>query len=177
VEFVFTFKRLEENPPADHDAAVFEPFCRETADAYAEFAAGLPRPGPLALSAIFPPALSDESWRQGYLNAHIAHQHTSLDIAALGERLAAKRVEDLSARTAQHRAFNGHLHAAAGARGLAMLDAFADLLDARGVAGPERLGRAAGRDHHLDSGAAWLVISKRLWTMIDAPRGAPTDRA
>lgn len=165
-EFVFTFKRLEQDPPADHDDAAFEAFCRETAGAYAAFAASLPRAATLA--AIFPPALSDEAWRQGYLNAHIAHQHTTLDVADLAERLGATRVEGQAARTAQHRAFNGHLRAAAQARDLDILDAFGDLLDPDGVAGRDRLGPAAGRDHHLDVEAVRPALVTRLWTMIDA---------
>lgn len=177
VEFVFTFKRLEQDPPASHDRAAFEAFCGETADAYADFAAGLPMTSNLTLAAIFPPALSDDAWRQGYLNAHIAHQHTTLDIAALSERMAAARVEDMAARTAQHRAFNGHLRAAAATRGLDVLEAFGDLLDPNGVAGAERLGPAAGRDHHLDTEAVRPALVTRLWTMIDATARTSATRA
>jgi hypothetical protein len=177
VEFVFTFKRLEQEPAANHDSAAFEAYCDETAEAYADFAAGLPMARNLTLAAIFPPALSDDAWRQGYLNAHIAHQHTTLEVAALGERLAATRVEDLAARTAQHRVFNGRLRAAAETRGLAVLEAFGDLLNRDGVAGAERLGPAAGRDHHLDVEAVRPALVTRLWTMIDATARTPAARA
>lgn len=177
VEFVFAFKRLEQDPPANHDPVIFDAFCHETAETYAAFAAELPMTRNLTLAAIFPPALSDEAWRQGYLNAHIAHQHTTLDVVALGESLAAAGVEDLAARTAQHRAFNSHLRAAAQARGLDILEAFGDLLDADGVAGRERLGRAAGRDHHLDAEAVRPALVTRLWTMIDAAQRTPAARA
>jgi hypothetical protein len=177
VEFIFTFKRLEQDPPANHDGRAFDAFCRETAEAYAAFAAGLPMAPDLALAEIFPPALSDAAWRQGYLNAHIAQQHTTLEPAALGERLAATRVEDLAARTGQHRVFNGHLRAAAEARGVAVIEAFDDLLNPCGVAGPERLGPAAGRDHHLDVEAVRPATVTRLWTMIDAAARTPAARA
>jgi hypothetical protein len=173
VEFVFTFKRLEQEPPADHDAQTFDAFCRDTADAYAAFAAGLPMAPNISLAAIFPPALSDEAWRDGYLNAHIAHQHTALHLVALRERLSRARAEDLAARTAQHRAFNHRLQAAADDRRLGWLHAFDDLLDDGGVAGPERLGAAAGRDHHLDAEAVRPVISNRLWTMIERTSAKP----
>ena len=165
VEFVFTFKRLEQDPPADHDARVFEDFCRETVDAYVTFAGGLPGP-PVAVAAIFPPALSDEAWRQGYLNAHIAHEHTALGAEALRERLQAARVEPLKARTADHELFNRRLRCAAEARGLGWVDTFAALIGEGGVA--RGLGPAAGRDHHLDASAVRPAVVPQLWALLDA---------
>ena len=166
VEFVFTFKRLEQDPPADHDPVAFGAFCRETARAYADFAASLPLARLVTLAAIFPPALSDAAWGQGYLNAHIAHQHTTLDVNALRERLGHVGIENLAARTGQHAAFNRALEAAGAARGLGWLDAFEALLDPGGVAGPRRLGTMAGRDHHLDTEAVRPVVTARLWTLL-----------
>ena len=171
VEFIFTFKRLEQDPPAAHQAAAFEAFCRETVDSYMAFASGLPG-APVAVAAIFPPALSDAAWRQGYLNAHIAQQHTVLDFATLGARLQAASVEPLTARTGHHALFNRRLGEAARAHGLGWLDAFDDLIGAAGVT--EALGPAAGRDHHLDVDAVRPAVVERLWRLIDAaPRPTP----
>jgi len=171
VEFVFAFKRLEQDPPADHDAGAFESFCQETAESYAAFAAGLPMAPAIALAAIFPPALSDEAWREGYLNAHIADQHTVVAPAGLRARLRVARIEPLRDRTLHHEQFNRALRRAAEARGLGWLDAFADLIGTDGVA--EALGAAAGRDHHLDAAGVRPVAAARLWALIDA---APQTR-
>jgi len=170
VEFVFTFKRLEQGPSTVAESGTFEDFCRETADAYADFAASLPAASAIALAAIFPPALSDKAWRQGYLNAHIAQQHSALDVETLAARLQASPVAPLRERTTRHAQFNRAQRQAAEARSLGWLDAFDDLVGPRGVT--EALGPAAGQDHHLDADAVRPVVVTRLWEWIDAAAGA-----
>lgn len=170
VEFVFTFKRLASDPPAPRDATAFAAFAEEAASGYAAFAASLPARATLA--AIFPPALSDQAWRAGYLNAHIAGAHAELDIAILRERLQRADIADLPQRTAEHALFNRILAAEAATHGLGWLDVWDGLPMAAGAVSPEMLGRAGGRDHHLDAQALRPHLTAKLWRLIDRP---PTD--
>jgi hypothetical protein len=168
VEFVFTFKRLENDPPSTFDLADFETFCVETADRYADFVAGLglaPRQGILA--GVFPPALSDAAWRAGYLNAYIAQTESNLALDVLRARLERADIPSLHARTAQHRLFNRHLAAAPPRRGLGYIDVFDDLLSDAGVVDVRFLGPAAGLDHHLDAAATRPMVVSVLQRLIN----------
>ena len=106
-----TFKRLEARD-AGFDAAAFAAFADETVARYVGFLAEAVPPAlkPLAsVAAIFPPALSDAAWRQGYVNAHIADLHGPADRTGL----AGLEIPSLIERTRLHALFNGRLAAAA----------------------------------------------------------------
>ena len=103
VEFVFTFKRLETGLTR-FDPAAFDAFAAETVARYLAFLSQATPPelkGSALVAGVFPPALSDAAWRQGYVNAHIADLHGPADAAGLAERLAALEIPTLSERTAQ----------------------------------------------------------------------------
>jgi hypothetical protein len=168
VEFVFTFKRLRSDPPAALDKAAFRRFCRETAQAYADFAASLTGPGPVTLASILPPALSDEAWRAGYLNAHLGSEHGELPLPVLAERLQRAEIASRGARTADHRRFDAALRRAASARGLGFLDVARELPIQEGAAHPALLGPPAGRDHHLDYPATDPYITPVLWRFAES---------
>jgi hypothetical protein len=170
VEFVFTFKRLERDPPAALDDAAFVAFAETTAQAYAAFAARLQPAAQVILATIFPPALSDAAWRHGYLNAHIAQEHAAADFDTLGRRLSCVDIAGWPERTAQHRLFNDRLRSCARAHGLRILDAAGSLSSAAGVVSPDMLGRAAGRDHHLDVEAVRPTVTAKLWDLVDGPK-------
>jgi hypothetical protein len=167
VEFVHTFKRLESDPPAPLAPGAFEGFIEETLRPYLDYAAGLADIGaPVALATVFPPALSDQAWRQGYLDAHIAAIHGGVDPAGLATRLKAAEVADLRTRTAQHDDFNRRLAGGAAARGLAVVDVAGRLPRADGVVEAALLGAAAGRDHHLDREAVRPFVTPELWRLV-----------
>jgi hypothetical protein len=165
IEFVQIFKRLSSEPAAPLDADATQAFAVEVIDAYLVFVGELTsRP---ALAAILPPALSDAAWREGYLNAHIASDHADVGLDVLRERLRRTEIADLADRTAQHREFNALLGAAASAHGLRMVDPWPRLPMAAGVVSPVLLGRAGGRDHHLDAWALRPYLTAELWDLLD----------
>ena len=124
VEFVSVFQRIARSE-ADFDRARFEAFCEKTVDAYGAFLAGpFAGLGGLHAFSIFPPALADEAWAEGYVNAHVAllegDRHAD-EIAALVRSIA---IPTLAERTALHRRFNEHLDAMCRTRQLSFIDLF-----------------------------------------------------
>jgi hypothetical protein len=94
----------------------------------------------------------------------------SLDLDTLGRRLSCVEVVGWPERTAQHRRFNDRLRSSARAHGLRILDAAGSLPSAAGVVSPGMLGRAAGRDHHLDLEAVRPTVTAKLWDLVDGPK-------
>jgi hypothetical protein len=166
VEFVHAFKRLEAGEAA-FDARAFDAFAAETVDRYIGFLAEALPPAlkPQArVATIFPPALSDAAWRQGYVNAHIAELHGPADLAGLAEL----EIPSLLERTRLHGRFNETLAAAARAAGLAMLDVFTPLLTTRGTVRRAHLGRGRGANHHLGYAASRTPLVEAVWSVAAA---------
>ena len=167
IEFIFTFKRLEDDAVA-FDEAAFDAFCAETVERYMAFLAeATPAPlKPLArVAGVFPPALSDAAWRQGYVNAHIADLHGP-SARDLPSRLARLEIPPLGARTRLHARFNERLYTAARAAGFRAFDTFEVLLDPDGTAARRYLGRAAGANHHLGYAASREPLVAALWDAL-----------
>lgn len=169
VEFVQVFKRLNQADRA-FDPAAFAVFADQTIQRYLGFlttavpAAARRR---VRVMSLFPPALSDAAWRQGYLNAHIVDVHGPADQAGLAAALGRLDIPDLAGRTALHAAFNLRLRAAVEAEGFAWGDDFTPWLGPAGTVDPAWLGRAAGRDHHLDHHAVRRAMLDHLWAILD----------
>lgn len=180
LEFVFTFKRLERRAQA-FEAAAFEAFAAETVERYLAF---LVEATPAALkphalvAGVFPPALSDAAWRQGYVNAHIADLHGPADSERLAARLAELEIPSLAERTRLHAGFNARLYAAARQAGFGVFDGFDSLLGPGGVLAPALLGRAGGANHHLGYRASRGPLVEQLWAAAEEPAsaGVPTER-
>jgi hypothetical protein len=173
IEFVFMFKRLASDPPASLDAEALRVFSAETAEALAAFGAQLAEytDGPIHLATIFPPALSDDAWRQGYVNAHIANDHASLPLNVLRERLARTEIRTLAVRTQDHASFSEQVKTAAQGHGLKVLDVAGALPMQDGSMSPHLLGAAAGADHHLDFESVRPFIVPLLWSVVQADSG------
>ena len=168
VEFVHPFKRVEAGEDDSEDA--FERFAQVTVERYVGWLDRVltPHERPRAwLAPIFPPALSDAAWREGYLNAHIASAHAALDADALRAGLARLGAPTLAVRTRRHHAFNARLRARAARIGVGMLDAYDDLCR-DGVVAPALLGAPAGADHHLDHPALQPYLAPRLWRVAQS---------
>jgi hypothetical protein len=165
VEFVFTFKRLESGKTG-FDRAAFDAFAGETIARYVAFLADatpFSLLGHARVAGIFPPALSDAAWRQGYVNAHIADLHGHADAATLAEQLAELELPSLAERTRLHADFNARLLKAAAKANFAPVFGFKALLGESGTVAPRYLGRARGRNHHLGYAASREPILKALW--------------
>lgn len=172
IEFVFTFKRLEANAEA-FDAAAFAAFAAETVERYLAFltdAVPAERRTFATVAGVFPPALSDAAWRQGYVNAHIAVLHGGAAAQAdLAPRLARLEIPSLAERTRLHAGFNARLFEAARAAGFRTLDGFDALLGPDGVVEWSYLGRAAGANHHLSYAASRAPLVEALWKALPEP--------
>lgn len=151
IEFVAAFRRIANGEHA-FDETGFETFCDRTAAAYGAFLvrwfSGL---GPVHVLSVFPPALSDESWADGYCNAHVlALEDAAGDRTATAAAVAALEVPSLAERTRLHRAFNDRLSALCAREGFGFVALFDALLGPDGTVAPRFIAGAGGRDHHLD---------------------------
>jgi len=173
IEFVFTFKRLEANAEA-FDEAAFDTFADETVERYLAFLTDAVPPGRRAcavVAGVFPPALSDAAWRQGYVDAHIAALHGGAAAPAdLAPRLARLEIPSLAERTRLHAGFNVRLFEAARAAGFRVLDGFDALLGPDGTVKWAHLGRAAGTNHHLGYAASRAPLVEALWGALAEAR-------
>ena len=168
VEFVFTFKRLESGQRV-FDTAAFEAFGDETIERYVAFLQDATPPSLRAkarVAGVFPPALSDKAWRQGYMNAHIADLHGPADRRALSARLAELELPSLDERTRLHKAFNTRLFTAATAAGFDMMFGFNAMLGPDGAVEPRHLGKAKGGNHHLGYAATRGPVLEQLWKIV-----------
>lgn len=168
VEFVHTFKRLASGVGA-FDEAGFDAFLDETAERYVGF---LAKATPVAdrarvrVMSLFPPTLSDASWRTGYLNGHIVELHGPAESADLAQSLARLEIPSQIHRTALHARASARLREAARAKGFAVEDDHTALLGPAGVVDEALLGHTAGRDHHLDFHASRAPMLDRIWSLI-----------
>jgi hypothetical protein len=168
IEFVFTFKRLETDATA-FDERAFDAFAEETVDRYVAFLQeAVPKPlrARTWVAGVFPPALSDRAWREGYVNAHIADLHGPADTKALRAGLARLELPPLAERTRLHKAFNTRLFGAADAAGFKVMFGFKALLDEGGAVRPRYLGRARGGNHHLGYAATRAPVLEQLWKVV-----------
>lgn len=163
VEFVHAFKRLESGV-SRFDPAGFDAFADETVERYLGFLSEVvpdERRALASIASIFPPALSDAAWRQGYVNAHIADLHGPTDRTGL----AGLEIPSLAERTRLHRLFNGKLATAADKAGFGFLDLFTPLLEGDTVR-RSLLGRARGANHHLGYAASRGAVLEPLWSVL-----------
>ena len=168
-EFVFNFKRLEADAER-FDEAGFEGFATETVARYVAFLAETTPASlrPLArVAGIFPPALSDRAWRQGYVNAHIADLHGPADAAGLAQRLKGLDIPPLATRTRLHARFNALLFEAAQAEGFGVLDGWNRLIGPGGTLDPRYLGNGRGANHHMGYAASRRPVVETLWLTLD----------
>lgn len=163
IEFIHAFKLAEAGVHEDRDE-VFSSFMDETLDRYVRWLTTILTPDERErafLAPVFPPALADDCWSRGYMNAQIA-RHSRLERSVLNARISAIRTPTLLRRTQRHGAFNRALRARAAHIGMKMLGDFDDLCEG-GVVAPVFQGPPAGADHHLDHTALRTAIVPRLW--------------
>ncbi|WP_233243379.1 hypothetical protein [Caulobacter sp. HMWF025] len=169
IEFVQVFKRLAAGEDRFSPEA-FDAFADETIALYVAFLAGVvpaAQRSRVRVLSLFPPALSDDSWREGYLNAHMVAVHGPPDTGDLTARLGRLDIPNLAQRTALHAAFNERLQAAVEVEGFRWGDDFSPWLGGDGLLDPAWLGPAAGRDHHLDLPAARWRALDWLWPILE----------
>jgi hypothetical protein len=147
IEFLFDMQRIRDGRTR-YDPDEAHGFITESVDRYAKFL-DLCRStclGRIMVMSIFPPTLSDEAVRGGYINAHIAALDAARDAEALKRQLIALEQPDQKARTALARFSNARLEEACARLSLPFLTEFDALLNKEGVADHVM---ANPHDHHL----------------------------
>jgi len=169
VEFIYAFKRIKDDREAFEETH-YAAFIDDTAQRYA---AALHRLVPqdmrarTVVASIFPPALTDEAWGRGYVNATIAHQHSDQGLTDLARSVSRLEVPSLAVRTRMHDRFNSRIQSMSEALGMGYLDGFTPFLTPDGVLDARFRGRRDGSDHHLAFGAARKPVIERIWAMFD----------
>jgi hypothetical protein len=159
-EFVYTFKRIQDNKTT-YSEADFAEFAQYSLGGYARFLSDLMQeviPRRIRVCSIFPPALSDASWADGYVNGHIAELEGITDLDALKASVRKLEMPTLFQRTAAHALYNQGLRAMCDRMGLTFVDDFTPLLRGDRLLFPKFVERSRGTNHHLEWGPTSAVI-------------------
>ncbi len=154
-EFVWNFQRIRAAETV-FSLQRFDRFAQETTHNYLSFVASLAErigKSRLRVCAIFPPALGDATWAEGYVNGHVGQLEGDRSKEALEAGIRTLEIPDLRTRTILHLIFNSYLRAGCLQAGVAFVDDFHPFLGKDGVLDPAFVPHSKGRDHHLDHGA------------------------
>jgi len=157
VEFVFAFRRIETGHHR-FDPEAFDQFCRRSVFSYVNFLNDHFKHHNVAVTSIFPPTLSDEAWREGYVNAHIAAAEGDHPLEAIRAGVKQLEIPTVVERTRHHARYNEILRHRVAASGFAFIDDFSPFLGADGVVDPRFIPTTRGRDHHLERAPAAPII-------------------
>jgi hypothetical protein len=159
-EFVYTFQRIRDNKTA-YSEEDFAEFSESSLGGYGRFLSDLMQeviPRRIRVCSIFPPALSDASWADGYVNGHIAELEGITDLDALKASLQKLEMPTRFQRSAAHSLYNKGLRAMCDRIGLTFVDDFTPMLGGDGLLFPKFIERSRGTDHHLEWGPTGAVI-------------------
>ena len=171
VEFVSVYQRVARSETI-FDRGRFEAFCEKAADAYTSFlAATFSKAGTLYVLSIFPPALADEAWAEGYNNAHVTLLESDEHAEEIAARIRLLAIPNLAERTALHRHFNARLAALCGARHLTFVDLFDRFIGPDGTIAARFHRFSGGRDHHINTTAARRVIRPVVERIAERAKG------
>jgi hypothetical protein len=170
IEFVYHFRRVRDRRQV-LDLHDYRTFCDDTLKRYIGFVANvfdLPRRKRVFLVSVFPPALSDAAWRQGYVNDDISRRETDESVQALSEGIRKLEIANFRQRTEIHLYFNARLKAACKRLGFGFLDVATGFLGADGLLNllyisPE----TQGFEHHLDSRRTYAGLVDPIWRSLD----------
>lgn len=172
VEFVYNFKRIRDGR-FRFEEPEFHEFCRFSTERYFRFLSRIfpaeARSGVHVLS-VHPPALSDEMWRSGYVNAHVAALQSALPLDMLREGLERLDVPDLPTRTRMHAFYNMLVEARCDEHGFRYVDDFSPFVSASGTLDPRFIPRGRGRDHHLEPDTTREATTAILWDCVTSGR-------
>jgi hypothetical protein len=167
VEFVYNFRRMRGAEWRYHRQEALD-FCHESTTAYTAFIDqtflqnGL-RP---ALLSIFPPALSDAAWCEGYVNAHVAYNEDAGDLETIRAALRKLQIPDLQERTFVHRHYHKTLQERCLLSAIKYWDAFDCFLGPQGVLNRAFIPDRRGFDHHLEYQPTEKATVEILWAAV-----------
>ena len=139
----------------------FSKFAHKSIAGYGQFISDLTQvvdPRRIRVCSIFPPALSDEAWADGYVNAHVAQLEGMDDLAALKASVRSLETPTQATRTAAHALYNLYLREMCDQMGLTFVDDFTPMLGGDGLLDPKFVAGAKGADHHLEWGPTSVVL-------------------
>lgn len=154
-EFVWNFRRIKHGQ-ADWSFAGFDAFAAESTAHYLDFVQrvcsdhGLTRHA--RVLSIFPPTLSDATWRSGYVNISVSWRESGLSLEGLADQVKLLTIPSLQDRTRMHLSWNDHAMRECASRGLQWVDDCRPLLGPDGVVDRGYMIGNDGRDHHLPLG-------------------------
>lgn len=170
IEFVHHFRRVRDGGRA-LDLETYGMFCDATATRYIDFVADvfdLPRRKRVFVASVFPPALSDAAWKQGYVNDDIARRETDMSVEALSAGIRELEIANFRQRTEIHLRFNARLKAACELLGFGFLDVATGFLGADGLPDPLYISpERQGFEHHLDARQTYTGLLKPIWQALD----------
>jgi hypothetical protein len=171
IEFVHHYQRVRD-AERTLDLDRYRAFCGQTLDRYIAYVTtlfGSPARPHVSLVSVFPPVLSDASWRQGYVNGDIVGRETDACLDELSAKLRQMEIADLRQRTEIHAWFNDRLREACRLHGFGFVDAFTPFLGPDGLADPHYVSpESGGAQHHLDYRRTHDVAQLLIWQCIDA---------
>ncbi|HUB16852.1 MAG TPA: hypothetical protein VMB34_33265 [Acetobacteraceae bacterium] len=177
IEFVYHFQRVRDGK-RHLSLDDYRAFCDATLERYLAFLTKLFGPqdrSRVFLVSVFPPALSDAAWREGYVNDDIADREAALPLAELAAGIRLLEIADLRRRTDIHAQFNAGLRAACRRLGFRFVDNFTPFLGPDGLVDPRFVvPDTKGAEHHLDGRTTCDVVATLIWHCIDA-MGTPRD--
>ncbi len=171
IEFVYHFQRVRDGRRR-LDLDDYRAFCDRTLQRYIRFLSGLfdaPRRAHVYLVSVFPPALSDAAWAEGYLNGDIAHRESVKDLETLAAGIRGLQIADLRQRTDIHAYFNARLADACNRLGFGFIDGSTRLLGPDGLADQAFLIElSGGANHHLNYMTTYNTNVELLWEVFSA---------
>lgn len=169
IEFVYHYRRIRDGKLA-LDLDDYRGFCDLVADRYVAFLESVfaaERRRHVHVLSVFPPALSDEAWKQGYANADIVARETDRTLSEIADSVRGLRVASLPQRTGIHAYFNGRLADACQRLGFQWTDAFMPFLGPDGLVDQRYVvPEAGGAEHHLDGRQTSNVLERLVWEAI-----------
>jgi hypothetical protein len=168
LEFVYNYNRVRENRPW-LDLVDYCRFCNDTVERYAGFLTNLLGRPPMSLLSVFPPVLSDDALRGGYVTDDIVWRESDLSSHDLSMRLRTFEMADIAERTAIHAHFNARLRNAADSLGVGFVDAMTPFLGPDGIVHPDYIiPETKGAEHHMNWRRTRPIAQSIVWERMDA---------
>jgi len=151
-EFVWIFKRIRERRQRA-SMEQFGEFAEESVARYGEFLekviALLGTTDSIRVCSIFPPSLSDESWAEGYVNAHIGFLEGDRELADLASAVRELEIPNLWMRTRMHQLYNACLQKKCAQLGILFVDDYSPMISMAGVVRGDLVKPDGGSNHHI----------------------------
>ena len=149
VEFVFNFERIK-NEDFSFSIERFDAFCDVSATAYMDFIGANFIGRKVHIMGLLPPALVDDAWLKGYVNAHVVATESSQALDDVLDGAKNLEIPSLLERTRLHQRYNELLRMKACGHNFEFVDSLPHFLGKDDVLDPKFIPTHKGADHHLE---------------------------